>query len=113
MREEEVNWEEKSSGTAGAGAADPEIGPTDVIDELLQFTDAVIQKFFMNVLVTVAGRVEAGSLPDMKFMVEFARRLREMKRLPQEEYESFAAVLWREYQALEAGEQGKTLVVSG
>jgi len=106
MGDEVGKGEEKVGGAFGVAVTDPEIGPKDAIDELLEYTEEAIRTHMMTVLVSVAGKSAEGSAPHLKFMTDFAERLKALKRLPQEEYESFAAVLWRESQALEAREQG-------
>jgi hypothetical protein len=97
--------EEESVVTKAALAvkgSNPEIGSTDVVDELLEYSEAALRANVIKILRAVIGKIEKNDhIPAAKFVVDFVRQLRAMKQLPQEEYESFAAVLWNEYQRLE------------
>ena len=102
--------EEESVGGKGAivvKGSNPEIGSTDFVDELLEYSEAALRANVIKILKAVIGKIEKNDhIPAAKFIVDFVRQLRAMKQLPQEEYESFAAVLWKECQRLEE-EQGK------
>jgi hypothetical protein len=81
---------------------DPEIGSGDIVDELLEYSEAALRKNIIKVLKAVIGKIEVNDhIPATKFVMDFVRQLRAMKQLPQEDYESFAAVLWREYRVIE------------
>jgi hypothetical protein len=82
--------------------SNPEIDSADFVDELLEYSEAALRANVIKILKAVIGKIEKNDhIPAAKFVVDFVRQLRAMKQLPLEEYESFAAVLWKEYQRFE------------
>ena len=55
----------------------------------------------MQVILEIAKGMEKGKIPEAKFMWDLLRRLQAEEEVQREDYESFAAVLWKEYQRLE------------
>ena len=91
-----------SKGAIVAKRPNPEIGSADIVDELLEYSEAALRTNVIKVLKSVIVKIEENdSIPAAKFVLEFVKQLRAMKQLPQEEYDSFAAVLWKEYQVIE------------
>ena len=92
----------EDKGAIAVNKPNPEIGSADIVDELLEYSEAALRANVIKILRAVIGKIEKNDhIPAAKFVVDFVRQLRAMKQLPQEEYESFAAVLWNEYQRLE------------
>jgi hypothetical protein len=102
MDEESVG----SGGVAVTGSG-PEKGPAGVVTRVRKVVQRSLEEAeYMLVIQEVAKGLKLGRLPDMKFMMDFLKRLQAAEEVPQEEYDSFAAVLWKELQRLEAEEQG-------
>ena len=102
---------EEESG-AGKGAivatgSNPEIGSTGIVKRVRKAVEQSIPSGFMQVIMEIAKGMEKGHIPQTKFMWDFVRRLEAEEKVSHEEYESFAAVLWKEWQQLEMEEQEK------
>ena len=100
--------EEESVGSKCAIAvkgSNPEIGSTGIVTRVRKAVDQSVASGFMQVIMEIAKGMEKGLIPNAKFMWDFLRRLEAEEKVSREEYESFAAVLWKEYQRLEE-EQG-------
>ncbi len=88
-------------------ALGPEKGSAGVVGRVRKVVEqSLFEAGFMKVLEDIGIGVKAGRIPEVKFMVDFLRRLQALEEVPQEEYDSFAAVLWKEFQRLEDEETG-------
>ena len=96
----------ESKGAIVVKGPGPENGLVDVIDELLKIAEKALADNLVDVVKNVAVNVKDKlHVPSVKLLVDLIARLKAMKRLPQEEHESFAAVLWKECQLLQEEER--------
>jgi hypothetical protein len=80
----------------------PEKGPVGIVQRVKQALEQSMHgDAYMLVILEIAKGLEIGRLPDVKFMTDFLKRLQALEQVPQEEYDSFAAVLWRECRVIE------------
>jgi len=80
----------------------PEKGPVGIVPRVKQALEQSMHgDAYMLVILEIAKGLEIGRLPDVKFMTDFLKRLQALEQVPQEEYDSFAAVLWRECRVIE------------
>jgi len=101
MDEERVG---SDGGTAVRGPG-PEKGLVGVVGRVRKAVEQSLgEDAYMAVILEIAKGLEIGRLPDMKFMVDFLKRLQTLEQVPQAEYDSFAAVLWKECQRLDREE---------
>jgi hypothetical protein len=100
---------EASKGALIGKRPGPEKGLADVVDELLEIAEQALREGLVGVVSNMAVNVkEKQHVPTAKSLVDLVERLRAMKRLPREQHESFASVLWVEYQRMENDELEKS-----
>jgi hypothetical protein len=90
-----------SKGAIVAKRPNPEIGSTGIVTRVKRAVEQSVASGFMQVILEIAKGMEKGKIPEAKFMWDFLRRLQAEEEVQREDYESFAAVLWKEYQRLE------------
>ena len=102
--------DEESGGSKSAivvTGSNPEIGSTGIVTRVRKAVEQSVESGFMQVILEIAKGMEKGQIPNAKFMWDFLKRLQAEEDVPREEYESFAAVLWKECQRLEEEERKK------
>ena len=100
--------EEESVDSKGAKAVEtpgPEKGSdevADVIDVLVNIAETALEEGLVDVVKNLADMVkEKHHVPPAKLLLDLVERLNAMKQLPRVNYESFAAVLWKECRVIE------------
>jgi len=100
--------EEESVDSKGAKAVEtpgPEKGSDevdDVIDVLVNIAETALEEGLVDVVKNLADMVkEKHHVPPAKLLLDLVERLNAMKQLPRVNYESFAAVLWKECRVIE------------
>jgi len=84
----------------------PEKGLVGVVGRVRKAVEQSLgEDAYMAVILEIARGLKIGRLPEMKFMMDFLRRLQALEQVPQAEYDSFAAVLWEECQRLDREER--------